>query len=393
MNVLRVISSMNPELGGPCQGIRNSVLELSKLGVYTEVVSMDDPDAVFIKNDPFLINAIGKAKGPWAFNNKLIPWLLNHFCEFDIVIIHGLWLYHGYAVLKAIKKYKKNNGDAKVPKIFVMPHGMLDPWFQNAKGRKLKAIRNWLYWRYVEQYIVNEADGVLFTCEEELKLAKNTFVPYHPKNELNIGYGIVSPPFLNDKMRNDFWQFCPDVKDEPFLLFLSRINVKKGIDILINSYLFLKKSGLQLPKLVIAGPGRDTLYGQQMMQLASVDNDIFFTGMLSGDAKWGAFYACEAFILPSHQENFGISVVEALACSKPVLISNQVNIWREIAKSNAGYVSNDSLTGVLDMLKFWITLTKESKIEMGVKAYECYNNYFKIEAASKRMVNLLNPIL
>ncbi len=58
--------------------------------------------------------------------------------------------------------------------------------------------------------------------------------------------------------------------------------------------------------------------------------------MLTGDLKWGAFRAAEAFVLPSHQENFGIAVVEALACGKPVLISDKVNIWREIVEDGAG---------------------------------------------------------
>ena len=91
---------------------------------------------------------------------------------------------------------------------------------------------------------------------------------------------------------------------------------------------------------MIAGPGLDTAFGREMRQLAeslcpqpstlTPQPAVFFPDMLTGDAKWGALYGCEAFVLPSHQENFGIAVVEALACGKPVLISNQVNIWREI---------------------------------------------------------------
>jgi hypothetical protein len=73
--------------------------------------------------------------------------------------------------------------------------------------------------------------------------------------------------------------------------------------------------------------------------------------MLSGAAKWGALYGCEAFVLPSHQENFGIAVVEALACGKPVLISDQVNIWREIVEDGAGLVEGDAEEGVEKLLR------------------------------------------
>ena len=80
--------------------------------------------------------------------------------------------------------------------------------------------------------------------------------------------------------------------------------------------------------------------------------------MLTGHAKWGAFYGAEAFILPSHQENFGIAVVEALACGKPVLISKQVNIWHEIIEGGGGLVEEDTTAGTLRLLESWQRLSK-----------------------------------
>ena len=108
-----------------------------------------------------------------------MPWLLSNLRRFDTVIVHGLWFYHTYAVFKVLKNIKKHK-DKKlnVPKMFVMPHGMLDPYFQKTPGRKLKALHNWLYWKLIEGRILNEADGILFTCEKELNLAKETFSPY-----------------------------------------------------------------------------------------------------------------------------------------------------------------------------------------------------------------------
>src|SRR5690606_2344552 len=131
---------MNPASGGPCQGIRNSIPALKKLGVHNEVVSLDPPNAPFLQKDEFPIHAVGPAENPWAYNGRLHSWLLANFSRFDVVIVHGLWLYHGFAVRKAINKYQKNinlSGSGKVPKLYVMPHGMLDPYFQKAAGRKL----------------------------------------------------------------------------------------------------------------------------------------------------------------------------------------------------------------------------------------------------------------
>lgn len=383
MNVLRIIPSMDPATGGPCQGIRNAIPYLENLQVHNEVVCLDSPTATFLGQDPFLTHALGPSKSPWGYSAKLLPWLLDNLGRFDVVIVHGLWLYHGYATLKAFKKYNKRKGD--VPKLYIMPHGMLDPWFQKAEGRKLKAIRNWFYWKWIERHVVNEAEGVLFTCEEELKLARKTFRPYHPKQELNVGYGILAPPRYHSSMEQSFKAKCPSLWDTPYLLFLSRIHVKKGVDLLIKAYLELKNQGLTLPKLVIAGPGLDTSYGQQMQQLASTDEDILFTSMLSGDAKWGALYGCEAFVLPSHQENFGIAVVEALACGKPVLISNQVNIWREIENEGAGIITSDTEIGVQKQIEEWVSLSKDKRQLMEKKTLVAVEKYFSVVEAAKRM--------
>lgn len=388
MKILRVISSMNPSLGGPCQGIRNSIPELHKLGVTNEVVSLDDPNDVFLWKDPFVINAIGGAKGAWGYNSRLSNWLEDNLARFDVVIIHGLWQFYSYATSKAIKNFRLRNG-TRSPKVFVMPHGMLDPWFQKAKGREMKALRNWFYWKLIEKNVVNQADGLLFTASEELLLARETFSPYYPKKEINVGYGVPSPPIASLEMFNSFQQICPEITEGSYILFLSRIHVKKGVDILVNAYLKLKKAGMVLPKLVIAGPGLETDYGKEILALAESDNDIFFPGMLTGNAKWGAYYGCQSFILPSHQENFGISVVEALACGKPVLISDQINIFKEIIDGNGGLVSSDSIEGVIQLLTNWCLLTIDKKDYMSIMAKKVFHDFYAIEPAAKKFKRAL----
>ena len=74
---------------------------------------------------------------------------------------------------------------------------MLDPYFQTTKERKWKSIRNYIYWYLIEKKVIGEADGLLFTCEEEMRLASLTFKQYHPKSTFNVGYGINEPPMFN----------------------------------------------------------------------------------------------------------------------------------------------------------------------------------------------------
>ena len=113
---------------------------------------------------------------------------------------------------------------------------------------------------------------------------------------------------------------------------------------------------------------------------------VHLVGHLSGDEKWGAIYNCDAFILPSHQENFGIAVAEALACCKPVLITNKVNIYREIEQISAGIISDDNLEGMLEVIKMWLNLSPNCKLEMGKNAYNLYQNHFDVKIAAKRLV-------
>lgn len=401
MKLLHIIASMDPASGGPCQGIRNTNPELMHNGVSREVVSLDDPNSSFLGMDNFTIHALGPAVGPWQYSAKLRPWLLANMGRFDVVIINGLWLYSsfaGWSVKRTLeKKIRKSGALTNVPKLFVMPHGMLDPYFQRASDRRLKAVRNWFYWKLIESKVINDADGLFFTCQIELELAREAFSPYHPKKEINVGYGIITPPEHAPAMDEAFFKKCPEIKGKPFLLFFSRIHKKKGVDLLIRAYADIVNKPLpnkvQPYKLVIAGPGLDSSYGKMLERLIAhypdLKGNVLFTGMLAGDVKWGALYNCDAFVLPSHQENFGIAVVEALACEKPVLVSHQVNIWKEIKDGGGGLIASDSIEGTRELLNTWVSMAAEEKKAMGKNAAQVFKNNFNIQLVAKHFIQAI----
>jgi glycosyltransferase involved in cell wall biosynthesis len=368
---------MNPSYGGPPQGIRSSIQAMLALGIESEVVCCDRAFEPWARLDSFPIHAVGPGRLGFSYTRQLVPWLKKNANRFDAVILHGMWQWPGLAVLRA-----------RVPRFFLMPHGMLDPWFQTDSNRRLKALRNFFYWWLVERSVVNSADGLLFTCEEELRLARQTFGGYRPRCEINVGYGIPEPPAFTQNMQAAFVNKCSDVSGKPYILFLGRIHPKKGADILVEAYKkFLEVKPTNLPDLVIAGPGWDSTFGKRIATLIEGIAKIHSVGMLEGDAKWGALHLCEAFILPSHQENFGIAVVEALACNKPVLISNQVNIWREISKDNAGLVDEDSILGTLRLLQRFAK--GELPANAGDRFRECFRRHFEIQQASRNLVKAL----
>ena len=234
MKILHIISGVNPKNGGPIQGIRNYQNDLVSLGIERHIATFEEPKEIELWGFPHSLqfHAFGKPKTSWQYNASLIPFLKKEAPNFDIIILNGLWSYHSYGAIKAFLWLKKIGSNKKIPKLFVMPHGMLDPWFQKDKSRRWKALRNYFYWHLIEKKVINNADGLLFTCEEEMLLARTTFSGYRPKKECNIGYGIEAPPPLTEGMKIDFQNTHSLETKEPYILFLSRIHPKKGLDLL-----------------------------------------------------------------------------------------------------------------------------------------------------------------
>ena len=399
MKLLHIISGASPESGGPIQGIRNYHEASNLLGIDRTIICFENQSDLISWNFPESLKLIGlgNAKNLWQRNPALITWLKKHLLEYDCIVLNGIWTYHSYATLKVLRYFKKQKLNQKIPKIFLMPHGMLDPWFQKEKTRKIKAIRNIIYWHLIEKKVVNQVDAVLFTCDEEMLLAKKTFYGYKPKKEVNVGYGIQEPPQKNKIELEAFYNKFDINTSIPYFLFLSRIDFKKGVDLLLKAYNTILQESVDpnvIPNLVIAGSGFESEYGKGLLKYIEIypllKQKLCLTGLLNAEMKWAAIFGCEAFILPSHQENFGIAVAEALACEKPVLITNKINIYREIEKGGGGIINEDTLTGTINNLKQWIALDAESKILMGKNAKKIYENNFKNEFAAQKLFDILN---
>src|SRR5690606_25427036 len=149
-------------------------------------------------------------------------WVRKNLLRFDVIIIHGVWLGSSFGSFLFWRQLKKQN--KKVPKLYLMPHGMLDPYFQRAKERRFEAIRNLISWHTIEKNVINGIDGLLFTCEQELLLARKTFMYYQPKSEKNIGYRIQIPPVFSKDLSLEFSKKCKELEDRPYWLYLSRIH-------------------------------------------------------------------------------------------------------------------------------------------------------------------------
>ena len=391
MKLLHVITTMNPKSGGPAQGIRNINTHFNKFDFEVDILSLDQED--YTKNELINFRQINLGKGftSFQYHNQLKKWLINNLTSYDFVSVHGIWQYHNYAVYNAIKHLKKKNANG-LPKVVIMPHGMLDPYFQKAIDRKLKALRNNIVWKLIEKKAINTADAIFFTCQEELNLAKLTFKDYYPKKTINVGYGIEHPPIFSEQMKTAFEKKCPKIINKKYWLFISRIHPKKGIKELIEVYNQLKSNFEDIPELVIAGPNESS-YAKEIMELALNNSSIHFPGMLIGDEKWGAFYGTDLFVLPSFQENFGIAIVEAMACKKPVLITKQINIWREIENGNCGWIIEKTDKKLIESKLIEILNISSIEVQLkGDNAYHTFQEKFDVSICSLNFVNALKSL-
>lgn len=383
MKILRLIRSLDPLGGGPAEGVRQITPHLSALGIDTTVASLDSPDVPWLKDQCFNAIGLGPVFGTYGYRRNLRESIRPLVQECDCVIIHGLWQYHALATWRALK-------DTGVP-YFVYPHGMLDPWFK--RTYPLKHLKKWFYWPWADYRVLRDASAVLFTTEQERLLARQSFGLYQA-NEKVVGYGTSQPPCHKERQRAAFLDQFPHLRGKRVFLFLSRIHPKKGVDLLIEAFAAVASLEPSL-HLVIAGPNQ--LGFQEIMQQRAADlgvaGRITWPGMLSGELKWGAFRCAELFCLPSHQENFGIVVAEALACSLPVVIAEPVNISADVASADAGIVHADNALSTLNALRQWLLMSPADRTNMGERGRKLFAERFDFASVAKNLIPLFENAL
>ena len=371
---------MDPKYGGTAEAVR-MLLQYAPAGVITELITLDGPEDPFLRGLRGKVHALGPVGPTYGYSRQLLPWLEANRERFDGVVVHGLWQYCTRAVHTAMR--------GRVP-YMVFPHGMLDPYFK--RRFPLKHLKKWIYWLGFEYWVLRDADRVLFTTAAEQELAKQSFWLHRWRGE-TVPFGTVLPEGDPARQLEAFYAACPQACGRRVLLFLGRIHAKKGCDMLLDAF---AEAGGRDPDLdlVMAGPDQqNSQVGlQQQVGAAGLERRVHWPGMLLGDAKWGAFRASEAFILPSHQENFGIAVAEALACGVPVLLSDKVNIAADIAADGAGLMEPDTAEGTVRLIARWLDMPGQQREAMRARAVQCFGRRYDMHEGAKAVVELFERV-
>jgi glycosyltransferase involved in cell wall biosynthesis len=354
-------------MGGSVEAARQLSLALAGMGHVPELVTLRPPKPEWLTSWSGRSHCAGPASTRYLYSSRLPAWAQAHAPDYDAVLIHGLWRYTSVGVWRGLRQ-------TSIP-YFVFAHGMLDPYFRRAyPGKHLQKLACWLT---AERRVLRDARAIFFACEQERLRARRTFHPY-ACNERVVGLGISPPPAPRATPSALFTRF-PELMGKRVVLFLGRLHPKKGCDLLIQAFARVAHLDRRL-HLAIAGPDGSGWQArlQRLAQRCDIASRVTWTGPLYGDHKWDAMRAAEVFALPSHTENFGIAVAEALSCGLPVLISNEVTISPDVEADGAGLVAPDDLAGSTANLQRWLALSDDRREAMRRHArcsftarYEC----------------------
>ena len=329
--VLHVIPSVGPLRGGPSEMVRALASRLTRNGVETHVATTNDNGQGTLPATCGVPTVEDNGVTYWYFPRQIrfytfswpmSSWLRQRTADFDIIHIHALFSFA--ALPAAYWAYRRG-----VPYV-VRPLGTLSPWGMRHRRPWLKR----LSFRLIESHILRHAALIHYTSEQERQEAEALGVKTPAVVMPNALPGSSPERFVGAFRRQH-----PEVHERPLILYLSRLDPKKGIDLLLRAFATVRKERPDAC-LVIAGDGEPAFVSalKQEARMLGVEDDVLWAGFLAGDDKDAALADALMFVLPSYSENFGIAVGEAMAAGLPVVVSDQVGIHPDISSSEAGLV-------------------------------------------------------
>ncbi|MCY7349997.1 MAG: glycosyltransferase [Cytophagaceae bacterium] len=263
------------------------------------------------------------------FSPELYRWLRRHGNDFDLIHVHGIWHFAGIAPFLLYLK----------PAKAITLHGLLDPWAWQ-QGRWKKQFFSWL----IQRRIVRQADLIHLISRDE-RTDLHRYLGYDHPRAIYVPNGMNTAKYQHLPKRGQFRQ-KHQLGERKMVLFLSRINAKKGLDLLLPAFKNLLAKH-QEAVLVLAGPDDGFLtYVENFIAKSNLQASVLLVGMLTGEEKLAAFVDADAFALPSYSEGFSIAALEALTIGTPALLSDRVGFALELREYQAAHLSDLTVEAV-----------------------------------------------
>ena len=396
MRILQIVPSISLIYGGPSQMVMGLSSALARENVKVTILTTDSNGDSGQKPLDVPLNSPVKQDGyeiiyfrcspfrRYKFSLDLLKWLNNHAHEFDLAHIHAL--FSPISSVAATVCRQKN-----LPYI-LRPLGTLDP----ADLRKKKQLKQ-LYAAILERANLAGAAAIHFTSDQEAKISERFGVSTH---DLVIPLGVIPP--LKEGGRGGGADGGNAIRTQfgiplnvPLVLFMSRIDPKKGLNLLIPALEKLLAEGGNF-YFVLAGTNpQDPNYEEKIrlqIQNSPLRSHTTITGFVTGELKSALLQAADLFVLPSYYENFGIAVAEAMVAQVPVIISDQVHIWHQVRDSESGWVGTTDVESLVELLRFALQNPEECR-RRGLCAQEYALQNFSWQAIARQTIQAYNQIL
>jgi len=385
MKVLHVIPTLAAEEGGPSQAIIEILLALKTVGVDVALLTTslkrvsERLEQTGNQLSIFTVKNIFKER--WGISPELIHWLKKHLRRYDLVHIHKTFCFISLVTIHYCRKYK-------IPYV-IRPAGMLNRYCYQV-GR----IRKFVYFQLFEKKNIEHAAAIHCTTHYEVEEIKH-LMPYAKFKIIPLGTKLFLGSAIPDMAGNGSSSFEQLLERESRkkILFLSRLDPKKGVENLIRSIAILKQKYSDFV-LIMAGTAAAD-YVERIKNLAQslgVSSNILFTGFLNGRDRILALKAAKIFVLPSYDENFGIAVIEAMAYELPVVITKNVGLFESVEEFRAGIVTSpepSQLAATLEVLLIDQALSRE----MGGNGKRLVDSHYRWEKIAPQINNLYCEIL
>lgn len=389
MKILQIIPSISLVYGGPSQMIRGLSAALGKLGVEVTVLTtnsngdrgqppLDVPLDIPVQEKGYQIRYFPCSPfRRYKFSLDLLNWLKNHASEYDLAHIHALFS-PVTSVAATVARYQK------LPYI-LRPLGTLDPADLNKKKQLKK-----LYAALLERPNIAGAAAIHFTSQEEARISERFGVK---TNDLVIPLGVTLPELTEiPQVILSHLEIKPNI---PIILFLSRIEPKKGLDILIPALEKVLKTGLEFQFILAGSNPQDPEYEakiKQQIQQSPLGEKTIIPGFVTGEIKTALLTIADLFVLPSYYENFGIAVAEAMAVGTPVVISKGIYIWEDVEKAQGGWVGNGNIDEIASLIETALTNPQERQ-QRGLNAQNYALNYYSWDVIAQQMIQAYQGLI
>jgi glycosyltransferase involved in cell wall biosynthesis len=371
LRITHTVAALRPHTGGPATSVPLLCRALADRGHTVTLLTASGPTSPSVESVRGQVAIVPVRSGPYWAADASLDWIrqgLRAASEAEVVHSHGVWLFPNWMVPAACRLKRRP--------LVVSPRGMLSPW-----ARRQSRVRKGLAWSLADRWALRTARVLHATSDleaEEMR-AMGLRGPFAV-----IANGIdLDGEFAGDRLAA-FARAPATAGGDRRVVFLSRIHPKKGLDLLLEAWRRLGEARTGY-RLTIAGPGEPAdVAGLERQLVALGDGGVEYVGPVFGDDRIRLLLDADLLVLPSHSENYGMVVAEALACGRPVVTTTGTP-WSSLGRDDCGWWVDPQSEALAGALREALSAPVARLREMGMNGRRLVEREHSLRSTAGRM--------